>query len=140
MDELGGAGVADAAYEIALAQNASFFESGCGRLKVSEDQKILAQPRRFTNGVQRDDRIAEQRAHVRDRRVAFLMVEGQHADRRVAGLRQIDAAVAHRAQRGAAALSIVGRVEVVAADDRVACREAGRRGVTVGVVVDGTVG
>ena len=57
--------------------------------------------------------------------VTLLVLERDEVNRRALGLREVDAAVPDRVERGAATLRGVRAVEVVAADDAVAAGEAG---------------
>jgi len=81
---------------------------------------------RFTDDVSGHHGRAEVRSRVEYIRVALLMLERDDGHLRPAALREIDAAVAHRAEAVAAALRRVGPVEVVPAHDRVPAGEAGR--------------
>ena len=137
MDELRRPGIPDEADEVALLQVPTDLQPGRGGVEVTEEEHVVAELAPLPERVARDDGGAEEGADEDDLGVALLVLERDHGDGRPLLLGEVDRAVADMAEAPAAALALVGAVEVVAADD--ARVRAGDR-VAVGVVVGGALG
>lgn len=140
MDEAWRSRIPDSTDELTfLDQHPSVDARGDG-VEVPEQHDVVAETSTLAEGMSRHDRRSEEPSHVEHLRITFLMLEGDHVNRRAFGLREIDGAVADVLQGRAAPLSRVGLIEVVTGYDVVASGEPWWDRVAVGVVVRGALG
>jgi hypothetical protein len=137
MYERGGACVPNRPDRVALAQAHPGVEARRGGFEVTVEKEVVAQLPALTQRMAGDDRRPEKRPDVDDVRVFDLVFESHERHGGPPLLEEVDGAVSHVAKAPAAALRVVGAIQVVAAGD---APVFARNGIAIRIVVGGPLG
>lgn len=135
-----GTRVAKGTHDVSLTQQRPRGHALANGIEVPKQHEVVSEATLFPDDVVREHGCSKERPGIENPGLALLVLQRHELHGRTNLAGNVRPAVPHMREAAAPPLVLVGLVEIVTTDDEVPTGEAGRYGVSVGVVVRRALG